>query len=93
VANYFSNKKVNGLDLKIIPVKNGTAIILQNDFYPNISCYKKYFNCISLSGMGLLEGLMLMKAAGTDNPFIQFGAPWINAEELHAELNKRNYRV
>jgi uncharacterized protein YbbC (DUF1343 family) len=93
LANYFSNKKVNGLGLKIIPVKNwqrnqmaGTAF----DFYPTSPAIKNIATALVYPGMGLLEGINVNEGRGTDNPFMQFGAPWINAEDLHVELNKRN---
>ena len=93
LANYFSNKKINGLDLKIIPVKNwerdqmaGTGF----DFYPTSPAIKNIETALVYPGMGLLEGIDVNEGRGTDKPFIQFGAPWINGEELLAELNKRN---
>ena len=93
LANYFSNKKVKGLDLKIIPVKNwqrdqmaGTGF----DFYPTSPAIKNIETALVYPGMGLLEGINVNEGRGTDKPFIQFGAPWINGEALHAELNKRS---
>jgi uncharacterized protein YbbC (DUF1343 family) len=38
-------------------------------------------------GMCLLEGTNVSEGRGTDTPFLQFGAPWIDAEQLTAELN------
>ncbi|HCK98861.1 MAG TPA: DUF1343 domain-containing protein [Candidatus Marinimicrobia bacterium] len=38
-------------------------------------------------GFCLLEGSNLSEGRGTDDPFMQFGAPWINAEKYAAELN------
>jgi len=91
LANYFSNKKVKGLDLKIIRVKNWDRYRIENDFYPTSPAIKNILTALVYPGMGLLEGINVNEGRGTDNPFIQFGAPWINGEELHAELNKRNY--
>src|SRR5688572_13780296 len=34
LATYFSNKKIKGLDLKIVPVKNWDRAQVTNDFYP-----------------------------------------------------------
>ena len=36
--------------------------------------------------MGLLEGINVNEGRGTDKPFLKFGAPWINAEELHEQF-------
>ena len=40
--------------------------------------------------MCLLEGTNVSEGRGTLKPFISFGAPWINPNELLAELNKYN---
>lgn len=39
-------------------------------------------------GTCLFEGTNLSEGRGTDRPFLQFGAPWIDAEKLAAELNR-----
>nr|MDJ0817155.1 DUF1343 domain-containing protein [Desulfobacterales bacterium] len=38
-------------------------------------------------GIGAIEGTRISVGRGTDTPFEQFGAPWINAVHLAAELN------
>ena len=40
--------------------------------------------------MGLLEGINVNEGRGTSNPFMQFGAPWINGEELKNALAQKN---
>jgi uncharacterized protein YbbC (DUF1343 family) len=40
--------------------------------------------------MGLLEGINVNEGRGTDKPFLQFGAPWIIAEELQMVLKNKN---
>jgi len=94
LANYFSNKKVKGLDLKIVPAKNwqrnqiaGTGSF---DFYPTSPAIKNISIALAYPGMGLLEGINVNEGRGTDKPFMQFGAPWINAEELKKGLDKKN---
>lgn len=42
-------------------------------------------------GMCLLEGVNISEGRGTYSPFLTFGAPYINSEELLAELNKINH--
>jgi len=39
-------------------------------------------------GLCLLEGTNVSEGRGTDKPFRQFGAPWINAKDLAGRLNK-----
>jgi len=41
-------------------------------------------------GMCLLEGTNVSEGRGTQQPFIQFGAPWINSTELTSALNRRH---
>ncbi len=41
-------------------------------------------------GLCLLEGTNVSEGRGTDAPFLQFGAPWIDAELLQQSLNKLN---
>jgi uncharacterized protein YbbC (DUF1343 family) len=89
LANYFSNKKVNGLDLKIVQAKNWDRGQITTDFYPTSPAIKNISTALVYPGTGLLEGINVNEGRGTANPFIQFGAPWINAEELQLELEKK----
>lgn len=41
-------------------------------------------------GLCLLEGTNVSEGRGTNLPFVQFGAPWINGKNLVARLNKLN---
>lgn len=41
-------------------------------------------------GLCLLEGTNISEGRGTDMPFKQFGAPWIDSENLVARLNRLN---
>jgi uncharacterized protein YbbC (DUF1343 family) len=91
LATYFSNKKVKGLNLKIVSIKNWNRNQITNDFYPTSPAIKNIETALVYPGMGLLEGINVNEGRGTDKPFIQFGTPWINAQELHVELNKGNY--
>jgi uncharacterized protein YbbC (DUF1343 family) len=42
------------------------------------------------TGIGAIEASNLSVGRGTDSPFEQFGAPWIDGPRLAAELNGRN---
>ena len=94
LANYFSNKKVKGLDLKVIQVQNWQRN--QNvdspgfNFYPTSPAIKNIATALLYPGMGLLEGINVNEGRGTDKPFMQFGASWINAEELEKALRQKN---
>jgi uncharacterized protein YbbC (DUF1343 family) len=94
LANYFSHKKVNGLDLKIIRTKNWQRNQIAGtdgfDFYPTSPAIKNISTALVYPGVGLLEGINVNEGRGTDKPFMQFGAPWIDSEEFKKELNKKN---
>jgi uncharacterized protein YbbC (DUF1343 family) len=89
LANYFSNKKVSGLDLKIVQVKNWDRDHIVNDFYPTSPAIQNITTAFVYPGMGLLEGINVNEGRGTDKPFLQFGAPWINAQELQVEMENK----
>lgn len=45
-------------------------------------------DCAALyPGLCLIEGTNISEARGTDSPFMMFGAPWINGQELADKLN------
>jgi len=89
LATYFSNKKINGLDLKIVPVKNWNRGQVTNDFYPTSPAIQNISTAFVYPGMGLLEGINVNEGRGTDKAFMQFGAPWTKAEELQVEMEDK----
>jgi len=90
LATYFSNKKIKGLDLKVVPIKNWDRNQVTNDFYPTSPAIQNISTALIYPGMGLLEGININEGRGTDKPFMQFGAPWIIAEELQMVLKNKN---
>jgi len=54
---------------------------------PNMTNLK---TAVVYPGLCLLEGTNVSEGRGTGKPFLQFGAPWIVAEDLTARLNKLN---
>ena len=90
LAIYFSIKKMKGLDLKIVKVKNWDRGRIVSDFCPTSPAIQNILTALVYPGMGLLEGVNVNEGRGTDKPFMQFGAPWINAEELQMELKNKN---
>src|SRR6187402_69899 len=89
LANYFSIKKVKGLDLKIVQIKNWDRGRIANDFYPTSPAIQNISTALVYPGMGLLEGINVNEGRGTNKPFLQFGAPWINAEQLQMEMRNK----
>ncbi|HOQ88530.1 MAG TPA: DUF1343 domain-containing protein [Candidatus Hydrogenedentes bacterium] len=55
---------------------------------PNLPCPE---SALAYVGACLLEGTNLNEGRGTDNPFLQFGAPWLDAERLLNQLDPSLY--
>jgi uncharacterized protein YbbC (DUF1343 family) len=91
LANYFSSKKVNGLDLKVIKVKNWDRSKIADDFYPTSPAIQNIQTALVYPGMGLLEGINVNEGRGTEKPFLQFGAPWINSDDLLDTINQKRF--
>jgi len=91
LANYFSNKKVKGLDLRIIKAKNWNRDQIAIDFYPTSPAIQNIQTALVYPGMGLLEGVNINEGRGTDKPFLQFGAPWINSEDLLSSIKQKHF--
>ena len=93
LAGYFAEKKINNLDLKIIPAEEWQRDKLAGtpgfDFYPTSPAIQNIETAIVYPGTGLLEGINVNEGRGTAKPFLQFGAPWINAEELQSALEEQ----
>ena len=94
LANYFSAKKINGLDLKIIAAENWKRDKLAGtdgfDFYPTSPAIQNISAALAYPGTGLLEGINVNEGRGTAHSFTQFGAPWINAEELRTTIIQKD---
>jgi uncharacterized protein YbbC (DUF1343 family) len=91
LAAYFSDKKIKGLDLKVVRVKNWDRNQATNGFYPTSPAIQNISTALVYPGMGLLEGINVNEGRGTDKAFLQFGAPWINAKELQIEMENKNF--
>jgi beta-N-acetylhexosaminidase len=81
-------------ELSVIPMKGwrrhlwfdqtGLPFIKPSPNMPNLE------TAIVYPGLCLLEGTNISEGRGTDMPFRQFGAPWIDSEKLAARLNELN---
>ncbi len=77
--------------LTVIPMKGwkrsewfdqtGLQFIPPSPNMPNLATATVY------PGLCLLEGTNVSEGRGTDKPFLQFGAPWINADSLRTRLD------
>ena len=90
LALYFTDKKFKILDVKVVTAKNWERSQIIENFHPTSPAIRNIETALVYPGMGLLEGINVNEGRGTDHPFIQFGAPWINAEELQLELKNKN---
>jgi uncharacterized protein YbbC (DUF1343 family) len=94
LAKLFNAEKQINCDLHVIAMKNWR----RNYFYestglrwippsPNLRTLK---GAILYPGLEILQNAGLSVGRGTEAPFEEFGAPWINGDEVADALNARN---
>jgi uncharacterized protein YbbC (DUF1343 family) len=94
LAQLFNTEKQVGCDLHVIAMKNWH----RNYFFestglrwippsPNLRTLK---GAILYPGLEILQNTGLSVGRGTETPFEEFGAPWINGEEVAEALSARN---
>ena len=94
LAQLYNAEKHLNCDLHVVPMKNWH----RNYFFESTSVrwVPPSPNLRTLKGSILYPGLEILQNAGvsvgrgTQAPFEEFGAPWINGEEVAEELNARN---
>ncbi len=94
LAELFNTEKHINCDLHVIAMKNWH----RNYFYESTSIrwIPPSPNLRTLKGSILYPGLEILQNAGvsvgrgTEAPFEEFGAPWINGDEVAEALNERN---
>ncbi|NLH16667.1 MAG: DUF1343 domain-containing protein [Phycisphaerae bacterium] len=78
-------------DLTVIPLGNWTRSTWWDQtglpFIPPSPNIRTLDAAIAFPGICLIEGTNLSEGRGTDIPFLQFGAPWVNALDLSKKLN------
>jgi uncharacterized protein YbbC (DUF1343 family) len=93
LAQLFNAENHLGVDLHVIAMKNW----LRNYFFestgikwippsPNLRTTK---GAILYPGIEILQNAGVSVGRGTQTPFEEFGAPWLNGEEVAAALNER----
>jgi uncharacterized protein YbbC (DUF1343 family)/CubicO group peptidase (beta-lactamase class C family) len=91
LARLFNGEKKIGADLTVVPMKHwrrddwfdDTGLQWANPS-PNM---RNMVAATVYPGIGAIEGTNISVGRGTDTPFEQFGAPWIDAVALAAALN------
>jgi uncharacterized protein YbbC (DUF1343 family)/CubicO group peptidase (beta-lactamase class C family) len=94
LARLYNGENKIGADLTVVAMKNWR----RDDWYDdtgltwvNFSPNMRNMNAAVLyPGIGAIEGTNLSVGRGTDTPFEQVGAPWIDGAVLAAALNARN---
>ncbi len=94
LARLFNAENAIGADLTVVPLKNwkrdawfdATGLPWINPS-PNM---RNLLQATLYPGIGAIEGSNVSVGRGTDTPFEQIGAPWINGVELADALNGRN---
>ena len=94
LAQFYNTENHINCDLHVIPMKNWH----RNYFFEStgIRWVPPSPNLRTLKGSILYPGLEILQNAGvsvgrgTQAPFEEFGAPWINGDEVAEELNARN---
>src|SRR5258705_5921150 len=94
LAQFLNTENHINVQLHVIPMKNWHG----NDFFESteLSGITPSPNLRTLKGWLLYPGLEILQNAGvsvgrgTQAPFEEFGAPWINGEDIAAALNAKN---
>jgi uncharacterized protein YbbC (DUF1343 family) len=93
LARLFNEEFKIGADLTVVPMKNWrrdawfdeTGLLWVNPS-PNM---RNMVAATLYPGIGAIEGTNISVGRGTDTPFEQIGAPWVDAPALAAALNAR----
>ena len=93
LAGMFNTEFGIGADLTVVPMEgwhramyyDETGLVWHNPS-PNM---KSLSAALLYPGLGILESTNLSVGRGTDHPFEQYGAPWVDAVALVANLEKR----
>ncbi len=93
LARVFNAELKIGVDLTVVPMKNWRRDEWFDDTglsWVNPSPNMRNMMAATLyPGIGAIEGTNISVGRGTDTPFEQIGAPWIDAAALSAALNAR----
>lgn len=84
---------LDGLDLTVIPMRGWKRSLRWDDtelaWRPPSPGLPATQAALTYPGLVMLEATTVSYGQGTDRPFGQFGAPWLDADELARELNAR----
>jgi len=94
MAKLFNAENRIGCDLTVVPVKNWHRDMWFDETgVPWVNPSPNMRNMVAATlypGIGAIEGTNISVGRGTDTPFEQVGAPWIDGVRLAADLNARH---
>lgn len=98
LAQYFKAIYYPNLDLQILQMQNwNRSENTGYTFFPTSPAIQKRETIYTYAGACLFEGLNINEGRGTEFPFAQFGAPWIDADLLYnsasAELTEATLEI
>jgi uncharacterized protein YbbC (DUF1343 family) len=93
LARLFKGENLIGVNLQVVELKgwqrgqwfDDTGLLWVNPS-PNM---RNLIQATLYPGVGAIEGTNISVGRGTDSPFEQIGAPWIDGVRLSSELNRR----
>jgi len=93
LAQFFNAENHIGADLHVITMRTGTGIISSKA--PASSGFRlaessDHQGSVLYPGIEILQSAGVSVGRGTQTPFEEFGAPWMNGDEVAAALNARN---
>ncbi len=96
LARLFNGEREIGAALEVVPMRGWTRAhwfdetgLAWVDPSPNL---RNLHQALLYPGIGAIEGANLSVGRGTDSPFEQIGAPWIDGPALARELNRAGLR-
>ncbi|MBK8952665.1 MAG: DUF1343 domain-containing protein [Chitinophagaceae bacterium] len=93
LAQYFAATRTTNLQLHIIKAKGYQRHHLAGidfPFVPTSPAIQNVHAAMLYPGTGLLEGVNICEARGTEFPFSMCGAPWINGEKLASAIQEQS---
>lgn len=92
LAQYFKHTYTPKLQLDIIPLQEWKRELgFTYPFTPTSPAMQSIKAAYLYPGTGLLEGIYINEGRGTPHPFEQFGAPWIDADNLKKLIVSFNF--
>lgn len=91
LALYFSGTRLPHLKIEVLPVEGyqrAQTAMTDFKFVPTSPAIQNIETAMLYPGTGLFEGILINEGRGTEKPFQQLGAPWLDHQLLKQELDK-----